>query len=329
MTRSTDSTDATGSANSTDSFVRYLNAKRTVDDRALHQPTFDRLVEALETCAAGRGDDPVRILEVGVGTGTMLTRLREWSALPDHVTYVGVDLRAENIRAAADRLASGPFERLGERRFRHGDDETTLTVELHAADAFEWADSVANDHAQCAGGAPMFDLLIGMAFLDVVEFDRAAETLFPLVAGGGLGYFPITFDGETIFEPVSDPVRNAAVLSAYHAAMDADDRPGGSRTGRKLFSALPAANAERLAAGGSDWVVMPDSNGEYPADEAAFCRHIVDTVARAVRTETPAAARKGLADHDIEAWASQRHAQIDHGELVYAAHGFDHLVRFR
>ncbi len=335
MTRSFDSSESTDPAESigsSDPFVRYLNAKRTVDDRALHRPTFERLVTALETRAANRGDDPVRILEVGVGTGTMLPRLCDWNALSGDVVYVGVDTRDAAIAAAADKLTERSFECIGERRFRLETDERTLTVELHVADAFSWASALAAGTVDCvidelAGDDPTFDLLIAMAFLDVVEFDRAAEALFPLVAGSGLGYFPITFDGETIFEPVSDAERNAAVLDAYHAAMDAPDRPGGSNTGRRLFSALPAANAERLAAGGSDWVVAPDDDA-YPADERAFCRYIVDTIERAVLTETPAPARAGLSDSDVVAWADDRRAQLDRGTLVYCAHGFDHLVRF-
>ena len=329
-------------APSDDAFVRYLAAKRTVDDRALHRPTFDRLVEALEARAAARGDDPVRILEVGCGLGTMLSRLREWDALPSHVEYVGVDIEERTVAAAADRLADRGFERIGERRFRRRDDAAgeELDVELHAADAFEWASErrAAGATAPADGSAstppdddegPVFDLVIGMAFLDVVAFDRVVETLFPLLEGGGLGYFPITFDGESVFEPTIDAERDRAIVAAFHAAMDAPDRPGGSRTGRRLVSALPAAGAERLAVGGSDWVVAGDADGgEYHAAEADFLRHIVDTVERAITTETPAEKRASLTDADVESWATQRHEQIDGGDLIYVAHNLDHLVRF-
>lgn len=328
-------------APSDDAFVRYLAAKRTIDDRALHRPTFDRLVEALEARAAARGDDPVRILEVGCGIATMLSRLRAWDALPPRVEYVGVDVDERTIAAAADRLADRGFERTGDCRFQRRDNAAgeQLDVELHAADAFEWAserraaastataDRAASTPLDDEDG-PVFDLLIGMAFLDVVAFDRVAETLFPLLEGGGTGYFPITFDGESIFEPAIDVERDRAVVAAFHAAMDAPDRPGGSRTGRRLVSALPAAGAERLAAGGSDWVVASDADGDYHADEADFLRHIVDTVERAITTETPAKKRASLTDADVESWARRRHEQIDDGDLVYVAHNLDHLVRF-
>ena len=305
-----------------DDFVSYLDAKRSVDDRALHRPTVDRLVAELDERAAARGEQPVRILEVGFGIGTMLERLRDWDVLPQRVEYVGVDIDKTNIAAAADRLTDGDFEQTGPHQFSLVSDEATLTVDLQAADAFAFA---ADRHDPAVAG-PQFDLLIGMAFLDIVPFERVAETLLPLLAGGGLGYFPITFDGVTDFRPVDDPALTATLLYSFHAAMDAPDRPGGSQTGRRLFAELPAAGADHLAAGGSDWVVTPRDDG-YPSDEAIFLRHIVDTVEHALLTETPEATLDGVSDDAISAWARQRHAQIDHGELVYLAHNIDHLIR--
>ena len=305
-----------------DDFVRYLDAKRSVDDRALHRPTVDRLIAELDSRAAARGDRPVRILEVGFGIGTMLERLRAWDALPDRVEYVGVDIDEASIAAAADRLTDADFEQTGSQRFSLASDDATLTVELQAANAFAFA----ADRGDPTAAQPQFDLLIGMAFLDIVPFAQVAENLLPLLAGGGLGYFPITFDGVTDFRPVDDPALTATLLDGFHAAMDAPDRPGGSQTGRRLFTALPAAGADHLAAGGSDWVVTPTEDG-YPGDEAIFLRHIVDTVEGALLTETPAAALDGVSEDAIRAWARRRHDQIDRGELVYLAHNTDHLLR--
>ena len=305
-----------------DDFVTYLDAKRSVDDHALHRPTFDRLVTELDSRAAARGEKPVRILEVGFGIGTMLERLRAWDALPERIEYVGVDIDETNIAAAADRLTDADFKQTGRWEFELEDKESTLSVELHAADAFEFA----ADRGDTAANRPAFDLLVGMAFLDIVSFEQVAEKLLPLLDGGGLGYFPITFDGVTDFGPVDDPALTATLLDGFHAAMDAPDRPGGSQTGRRLFAELPAVGAGHLAAGGSDWVVTPSENG-YPGDEAMFLRHIVDTVEHALLTETPAEAVAGVSDKAIRAWARRRHDQIDTSELVYLAHNIDHLIR--
>ena len=309
-------------SHSFDNFVTYLDTKRPVDDRALHRPTLDRLVTELDTRATTRGDEPVRILEVGFGIGTMLERLREWDVLPSPVEYVGVDIDDTNIAAASDRLTGGDFEQTGRREFTLATDDAELTVDLHAADAFEFA---ADRHDPTAAD-PQFDLLIGMAFIDVVPFTQVAQQLLPLIAEGGLGYFPITFDGVTDVRPVDDPELTTTLLDGFHAAMDAPDRPGGSQTGRRLCTELPAAGADHLAAGGSDWVVTPIDDG-YPADEAVFLRHIIDTIENALLTETPAAAIDTVSDDAIRAWARQRHAQIDREELTYLAHNIDHLIR--
>jgi len=303
-------------------FTTYLDAKRSVDDRALHRPTFDRLISELDARAMAREDEPVRILEVGFGIGTMLERLREWDGLPSPVEYVGVDIDDANISAASDRLTDGDFEQTGRREFTLPTDDAELTVDLHAADAFEFA---ADRHDPTAAD-PQVDLLIGMAVLDVVPFTQVAQQLLPLIAEGGLGYFPITFDGVTDVRPVDDPGLTATLLDGFHAAMDAPDRPGGSQTGRRLFTELPAAGVDHLAAGGSDWVVTPSEDG-YPADDAIFLRHIFDTVENALLTETPAAAIDTVSDDAIRAWTRQRHAQINRGELTYLAHNIDHLIR--
>jgi hypothetical protein len=305
-----------------DDFVRYLDAKKSVDDRALHRPTVDRLGAELDSRATARDGEPIRILEVGFGIGTMLERLCAWDALPSQVEYVGVDIDDTNIAAASDRLTDGDFEQTASHQFSRTNDDETVTVELHAADAFEFAANRCDPTA----ADPQFDLLIGMAFLDIVPFAQVAQQLLPLISGGGLGYFPITFDGVTDVRPVDDPGVTATLLDGFHAAMDAPARPGGSQTGRRLFTELPAAGAAHLAAGGSDWVVTPSDDG-YPADEAMFLRHIVDTIETALLTETPNAAIDTVSDDAIRAWARQRHAQIDRGELTYLAHNIDHLIR--
>ena len=79
--------------------TRYLEAKRTVDDRALHRPTIDSLRRALT------GDSgPIRIVEAGCGTGSMLRRLLAWDVLPDTVVYHGFDLDPAVVDSATTEL---------------------------------------------------------------------------------------------------------------------------------------------------------------------------------------------------------------------------------
>lgn len=266
-------------------FQEYLRAKRSVDDRALNRRVLERLRAELP-------DDP-RTVEVGAGIGTGITRLLDWEVLPERVEYTAIDDRSENVAAAREHLVEEGFTEDGERLVR-GD----TTVSLVAGDAFE----VLSDEAE-------YDLLVAQAFLDLVEIDDALPTLFDALSPKGLAYFPITFDGETVFEP-SHPLDDR-VLGAYHRDMD---REGTSETGRQLLAAVPDAGGEVLAAGSSDWVVYPP----YSRDERVFLAAILDTIEGALADE--------LGD-DLEEWLGVRRRQLHEGELIYVAHQLDVLAR--
>jgi len=69
---------------------------------------------------------------------------------------------------------------------------------------------------------------------------------------------------------------------------------------------------------GSDWVVRP-ADGAYPADEAYFLRHILDTVESAV-------GEMGGVD-GLDDWLARRREQVAAGDLVYMTHQLDFLGR--
>lgn len=265
-------------------FQEYLHAKRTVDNRALNRRVLERIRVELP-------DDP-RIVEVGAGIGTGITRLLDWEVLPDSTTYTAIDNRSENVAAAREHLLEVDFVEEGDRLVRDG-----TTVSLVAGDAFE----VLSDDAE-------YDLLVAQAFLDLVELDDALPALFDTLAPGGLAYFPITFDGGTVFEP-AHPLDDR-VLDAYHRDMD---REGSSETGRKLLAAVPDAGGEILAAGSSDWVVYPP----YSEDERVFLAHILDTIEGALVDEL---------GEGLQKWLAARRRQLHDDELVYIAHQLDVLA---
>ena len=273
-----------------DSFHRYLAAKRTVDDRALNL----RVWQALRDNLPGR--EPLRILEVSGGIGTMVERVAEWGLTNGSVRYTLLDADPDNIALARQRLSGLP---------------DSMHVDFVVADMLSFA----------AGQAPAtFDLIIAHAVLDLVDLRRALPPLLALIRPDGLFYFTLNFDGVTVFEPNDDPAFEDHLMRRYHRTMDerlVDGRPAGeSRTGRRLLTLLPRLGAEILAAGASDWVVFP-RHGRYPADEGYFLHFIVETVRRAL-ADDPDVDAKGLA-----AWATRRHAQIESGELVYIAHQLD------
>jgi hypothetical protein len=178
---------------------------------------------------------------MGAGLGTGAERIAEWRLVEplSTVRYTGVEPRKELFEEARLRLRSLPFP-----------------TELAAATLEEFA---ARDENR-----GRFDLVVAHALLDILELSPSLEALVGLARPGGLLYLPITFDGETLFEPRS--LQDDAVLSAYHHTMD--DK-GSSRTGRRLFHALRSIPAEVLEIGSSDWIVHPTRDG-YPDDEAFF-----------------------------------------------------------
>jgi SAM-dependent methyltransferase len=277
------------------SFTRYLAAKKSVDDHALNQRVWQALARKIPK-------RPLRILEVGAGIGTMVERAIERQLFPADVTYTLIDSQPDNIKEARQRLQTVP---------------ASFSLNLEVVDLFAF---VAREQ-----GRQTWDLLIAHAFLDLVDLDHALPQLFSLLNPGGIFYFTLNFDGDTILQPAIDPQIDAQILDLYHRTMDervTDGRPSGdSRTGRHLFSKIQTAGGELLAAGGSDWVVFAAKDG-YPADEAYFLHFIIHTIHQALHGHPE------LDQSLFAAWVAQRHAQIEAGSLVYIAHQLDFLGRF-
>ncbi|WP_251328957.1 class I SAM-dependent methyltransferase [Haloplanus pelagicus] len=267
---------------------RYLEAKRVVDDRALDRRVRDRLLDELPPTP--------RVLEAGCGTGVTVPRLVDWGVTAG--TYRGVDSDPDVVERARDlRMADLDADDADDADFRVDD----LTVRFEAGDALdafdgEWA-----------------DLVVAGAFLDLVPIDDALDAFAGALGTDGLVYAPITFDGETIFQP--DHPADDAVVAAYHDAID--DEPGRDvRAGRHLLDRCRERDGDLLAAGASDWIVHPQ-DGDYAADERHFLGTILSFVEAAVEGSVPGA----------EAWLRTRRRQLDAGTLTYVAHGYDVLYR--
>lgn len=277
------------------SFARYLAAKKSVDDRALNL----YVSETLSNVLAGKED--LSVLEVGAGIGTMVERLYERQTLLPGTSYLAIDAQANMIETAQERLRPLAEE---------------YALELEVIDLLNF---LAREQ-----GRRTWDLLIAHAFLDLVDLKTTLPQLIALLNPGGLFYFTINFDGETILHPVIDRELDEQIIALYHRTMDTrrvnGRRSGDSRTGRKMFTYLPAAGAEILDAGSSDWVVYSRGGG-YEADEAYFLHYIVNTIARALD------GNPDLDRHYFDAWIAQRHAQIEAGNLVYIAHQLDFCGR--
>jgi hypothetical protein len=293
-----------GGAAVTFGYARYLAAKTTVDDRALNRHVLAELRRLMPAGAP-------RVLEVGAGLGTMVARLMDWDVVAaGEYTLLDTDQQLldssrEWLRdwAAARGLRCDPLPDgllVGDLRVR------LVHAEL-------------GSYLETAPEAPA-DVLIANAVLDLVDVPAILPGLLRLLVPGGLYWFTINYDGESIFTP-GHPC-DGQVMTAYHRDMDERiryGRPAGeSQTGRHLFHHLRAAGAPALAAGPSDWVVHAGPDGTYPGDEAHFVRSILDTIQDALRNRPDRVKPAHLAD-----WTAERGRQLTAGELVYIAHQLD------
>jgi hypothetical protein len=289
-------------------YARFLAAKTTVDDRALNRQVLAELCRLMPAGAP-------RVLEVGAGLGTMVARLMDWGLInAGEYTLLDVDrqLLEDSRRWLCDWAAArGVRSDLLPDGLRMGD----LRVRLVHAELGSYLE---------AGHRASADVLIANAVLDLLDVPAVLPGLLRLLIPGGLYWFTINYDGESIFAP--DHPHDDQIMRAYHRDMDERSHYGGpdgeSRTGRRLFHYLRAAGAPALAAGSSDWVVSACPGPNYPDDEAYFLRSILNAFQNALGNGEDRVEPADLAD-----WLAVRGRQLAAGELVYIAHQLDFVGR--
>lgn len=298
------------------SFTRYLSSKRSVDDRALNRRVWEALKNEIHQTAQ---TEKVRVLELGMGIGTMFQRSLEWGLL-NHAEYTGIDAEGENIETA--RKIIPKWGNAGGWIIHPIEERQTLEDTQGVAYRFIKADLY--DFLRQPQWQKYFDVVIANAVLDLVDLESVLLMIRACLRQDGLGYFSINFDGATAFEPVIDAELDAQIIRYYHQSMDerlVNGKPtGGSCTGRRLFHALKRTNFEVVEIGSSDWVVYPYAR-HYPADEAYFLHFILhffeETIPKYPQINPIA----------FENWLRARRSQIERGELMFLAHQFDYLVK--
>lgn len=288
------------------SFPRYLLSKQTVDDRALNK-------DVLHALRASLPSEPVSVIEVGAGIGTMLKRMITWNIFCMG-EYVLVDSMAENIAYAREWIpqwateAGLRVERTAANELQLCDHTRDIHVRIECADVFDFIQK----------NKKPADVLVAHAFLDLLPLPESLEKLFLLT--NGLAWLTLNFDGMSALQPVIDRALDEKIEQLYHASMDARSTGGDSRTGRKLFEYFRSIETEILATGASDWVVYGNDR-KYTVDEKYFLQFILHFF------------EGSLMGHDeldrsvFQRWLAKRHEQIECGDLIYIAHQMDFLVR--
>ena len=297
-------------------FIRYLSSKKSVDDRALNLHVLQKLKALIPKASL---DNPLHVLEVGSGIGTMIERMIDWGILT-YVDYVAIDVAPGNIKESLHRLSGWAEGRDFE--FRRSGVHSAFIKMAAGSASITFHPMDIHDFFQKEKSTQSCDLLIAHAFMDLVHMPVIIPHFCRLIKHGGLLYLTLNFDGVTILLPVLHDHLDEKIIALYHRSMDEriinGKQAGGSRTGRKLFAQLQNAGAKTLAAASSDWIVFP-TEGFYPQDEAYFLHYIIHTIHEELKTH-PA-----LDSQRFNAWVEKRHDQIERGELIYIAKQFDFL----
>ena len=298
------------------SFIRYLAAKKSVDDRALNRHVWGRLVQNLTRAVPTA---PLRVLEIGAGIGTMFERMLEWELLYN-ADYTAIDSQSENIVHVHRRLPRWAdthgfdCQEVAPNCWNLVSQERHVVARFEDCDLFQFIARETSQHE--------WDLLVAHAFMDLMDIPLTLQQLTKLLVPGGLVYFTVNFDGATILEPQIDPELDEHIQKLYHQTMDqrvTNGRPSGdSRAGRHLFEHLQHSGIQVLGAGASDWVVFPELN-KYPDDEAYFLHFIIHTIQQAL------SGHPQMDSTRFTDWVNERHAQVERGQLVYIAHQLDFL----
>jgi len=167
------------------------------------------------------------------------------------------------------------------------------------------------------------DVVIGHAILDLLDSKRLFNDIYALLSKEALLYFPINYDGLSIFEPVVQAKLDEEIWRTYNLSMDQrviDGKiSGDSQSGRHLFGNLENAGLKVISAGSSDWLVFPKDH-QYSDEEGHFLNHIINTI------------ENELSDHPLldqskfRNWIRLRKEQVLSGKLIYMAHQIDVLA---
>lgn len=329
------------------SYPKYLDAKRTVDERARHPNVWDAFITRLRDAAAraARRGDSLRILEIGGGVGDLAIKIAR--ALPSvPVEYTLVDIEPANLKAARRRLQHA----LPEAHTSHvldglGTTPASSPNHTDTATSSHTMFYLVRDDITCLGDGrtdpPVqkartrtYDAVCGQAIMDIVPARILLQKASSMLRDKGAIYLPIHFDGRTDFEPLYNPEVDELVSSIYHESMTRtwEDIDGcvhtfnGSRSGRDLITHAESAGLSVMAAGASDWIVLPSDRREgggadgYPSGEAHFLRCMLHFV------ESELSASHRISAEEADAWSSARRKQLAAGELAMFVHNLDVLL---
>jgi 2-polyprenyl-3-methyl-5-hydroxy-6-metoxy-1,4-benzoquinol methylase len=299
-------------------YIRYLTAKKNVDDRALNRHVWQALTANLPSSSSKNW---IEVIDIGAGTGTMFERMMSWR-FSTRLHYTMVEKVPEYLAAFKSKShhSSSFISYALEWRSKTSADiissEIIGTVDMCCTDLF---DVIFNQKY-----FGQFDIIIAHAVMDLVNVNTVLDGFEKLVKPGGLLYLTLNYDGLTFFLPPFDPDFEHYLFQRYHLSMDqriiAGRRSGSSQSGRELLTTLSRRQLPILAAGSSDWFICPSTQG-YLDDDTYFLEEILQTIHNQLKCDNH------IDPCRLSAWMTHRQNQLKAAELIFMARNIDILVK--
>jgi SAM-dependent methyltransferase len=294
------------------SLPEFLASKKSVDDRSLNKNVWDAMLMHLKL------NGHLQIIEIGSGTGTMLTRLLD-SGYLTFSSYTSIDRDPALISEAKKHIEKWALKN------KAGYNENILSTQTAKIKLDFVTDDIEN-FLKRNGNKKSYDLLIANAFLDLANIPEILPELFATLTSKGMFYFSINYDGRTDIEPVIDKELDAEIIELYHKTMDQRVVNGVKCCTRYsallLIREILKNKGMIIEAGSSDWCVFPSEN-RYRCREDYFLHFIIDAIKNALHNEL------SLSKERLGEWINKRHQQVDRGEMIFIAHQLDLFGQIR
>jgi hypothetical protein len=289
------------------SFTDYLEAKMRLDSESLHRPTFELFIDLLDN----RGE--ATLVDLGTGTGAMLRRIAMASRI-SVLRSIGIDSDEDGLAVAEEKMSvavrnAGRSRASGSYEFQTGDLLLPAT------------------QRRLRDIKP--DAVTAHALMDCLPLDLALVPIAEALPRRGLFYASLNYDGRTdIFPSFRDSGFEARILEIYDASMNerlVDGRPiAGSRSGRRIYEALPSVGLTPISVGASDWSLSPTRAVYRP-----YIRTVLFALLGMIYAEMVEQSNAGRSDITIDAldrWYQDRMHAVEERRLAAVVHQIDVLA---
>jgi len=295
-------------------FEDYLNAKFSLDSRSLNTDVLNALDTVLSI------NKTFRWLDLGTGNGAMLRRLIErFNGNNLHITGFDID---ESLLNTALKTIKTHLNKSGYHIEQQ--DESLVATRREKMIRVDFCQGSITELKESFSAA-QFDLITAHAVMDLVPLPTAVQQIHHCLSKNGCFYTSLNYDGETcLFPEYPDRAFETKVLTHYNQSMENrrinTQQSGGTRSGRRLHSALTDYGFGIAALGSSDWNMTP-LLGKYRNQDSSCIESMLYWIAK------EASHNLEIEPDKLRQWRQQRAQLLDANILGIIVHQIDLLAQ--